>query len=111
MKVQEFKKILKEAVREVLREENISTPGTSMKESVSTFNKPKEIPNMPLNTQTDSIREILMETAQNGSWRSALNMTTRDVTTEGINLSTGEHLPGSEVPLDTIMKLMNGNRS
>jgi len=111
MKVQEFKKMLKEAIREVLREENITTLNAPIKEPVNIFSKPKEISNSSLNAQADSIQEILMETAQNGSWRSVLNMATQDIPTEGASFSTRGQLPGGEIPLETIMKLMNGNRS
>ena len=111
MKVQEFKKLIKEAVREVLREESVAVSNPTVKESTSMFTEIKKTPNTTITSQKDSILDALTETAQNGSWRSALNMTTLDVPTEGASYSPGEQLIAGEVPLDTIIKLMNGNRS
>ena len=121
MKIQEFKKIIKAAVREAIQEELKDILLEAIKPSSGIIQEQKKAvqvtPATPVFTssegsQADVINGLLLETARSGNWRGALNMSTQDLPTDTFT-GAGESnvLPGGEVPLDLILKMTNGGRS
>ena len=112
MKSVEFKKIIKEAVREVIQEElkdilleAVKTPKTVVRESYSSTTNPIQ-PSQPAFTPNVDLRskyaDILGETA--------LSFTSRDVSkfSPGANVDpVNGSLPEGELGMDQIMNLMS----
>jgi len=120
MKTEEFKKIIKKAVREAIQEElrdilleAVKPSGdTLVEQKVTTAPKTNSTSPIPAEkSQADIINGLLLETAKSGTWRGALNMTSQDVSPDSF-AAMGESgaLPGGEVPLDMILKMTNGGR-
>lgn len=123
MKTEEFKKIIKKAVREAIQEElkdillEAVKPGndTLVEQKTPTAGKSNHTPPVPAKaekSQADVINGLLLETARSGTWRGALNMTSQDVSSDSFaGIGESGALPGGEVPLDMILKMTNGGRS
>ena len=110
MKTDGFKKLIKEAVREVIQEElkdilleAIRTPKTIVKES---YNPPSELTSIPFTQPPMDFRskyaEVLGETAMNFTSQDA-QAPFRPQVSDPINGSLG----AGEVGIDQIMALMN----
>jgi hypothetical protein len=131
MNKSEFKKLIKEAVREVIADDFKEIIKESLIEILSTYNDtPKKspqvsikehmIPQINLNSSPkfqstgDPIKDILNETAKsfdNKDWKNFSNYTTDSAHNfnPGVNTNTiseGSSLPPGEVSLDQIMGLI-----
>jgi hypothetical protein len=128
----EFKKLIKEAVKEVIADDFKEIIKESLIEILSTHtnNTPKKSPQVsikehmisPINLNSspkfqstgDPIKDILNETAKsfgNSDWKNFSNHTTDSLNNfnPGVNVNTateGSSLPAGEVSLDQIMGLI-----
>jgi len=120
MNTQEFKKIVKTAVREAIQEELKDILLEAIKPSGNTITEQKKTAPLktpaPVNTpagssQADILNDLLLETARSGNWRGALNMSTEDISADAYSGVTDMGgLPAGEVPLDLILKMTSGGR-
>jgi len=108
MKTDGLKKLIKEAVREVIQEElkdilleAIRTPKTIVKESIQTIDTPKPTFTPPMMDARKAYMDVMSETALNFTSRDAQTFNPRGVDPVNGNLGAGE------VGMDQIMALMS----